>query len=258
MRINVQEIIWQAPPFQVTLNTNEIHVWRVSLNMLPGTIERLSQLLAPDERAKAERFRFARDRNQFISGRGLLRVLLGRYLGCEPQDVRFCYSSYGKPSLDDPLAISGLQFNLSHSHQLALLAFTYTRNIGVDIEYMRPDVEFEQLAEHFFAPDECAVLQSLPLSERQEAFYNCWTRKEAYIKARGEGLSIPLESFTVSLRPDEPAALLRSREHPSDVPRWSLRALTPGEHYAAALAVDDTHWQLRCWHWLEEAERSFS
>ncbi len=252
--MNVQETVWQIPPFQVALNTDEIHVWRVSLNMQPETIERLSRLLASDERVKAERFRFARDRNQFIIGRGLLRVLLGRYLACEPRDVRFCYSSYGKPSLDAPLAASGLQFNLSHSHQLALLAFTYARNIGVDIEYMRSDVEFEQLAERFFAPDECAVLQTLPPAQRQEAFYNCWTRKEAYIKARGEGLSIPLESFTVSLRPGEPAALLRSREHPSDVPRWSLRALAPGEQYAAALAVDDIHWRLRCWHWLEEAE----
>src|SRR5581483_45309 len=127
--MNVQESVWQIPPPQVMLDADEIHVWRVSLNMLPGTIERLSQLLASDERAKAERYRFARDRNQFIIGRGLLRVLLGRYLACEPRDVRFRYSSYGKPSLDAPLAASGLQFNLSHSHQLALLAFTYARNI---------------------------------------------------------------------------------------------------------------------------------
>ncbi len=251
-----QESVWHRPPSQVMLNANEVHVWRVPLDMSPGTIERLSQFLAPDERAKAERFRFARDRNQFIIGRGLLRVLLGRYLVCDPQRVSFCYNTYGKPSLDAALSTSGLQFNLSHSHQLALLAFTYVGNVGVDIEYMRSDVEFEQLAERFFAPGECAVLQALPVAAREEAFYNCWTRKEAYIKARGKGLSIPLESFEVSLRPGEPAALLRSREQPSDVLRWSLHTLIPGEQYAAALAVEDTHWQLRCWHWLEETEHS--
>jgi 4'-phosphopantetheinyl transferase len=252
--MSVQEDIWRIPPPQLALSADEIHVWRVSLDMSPGTIERLSHLLAPDERAKAERYRFARDRNRFIIGRGTLRILLGHYLTCEPQQVSFRYSSYGKPSLDAALAASGLQFNLSHSHQLALMAFTYARNIGIDIEYMRSNVEFEQLAEHFFAPDECAVLLALPLALRQQAFYNCWTRKEAYIKARGEGLSIPLDSFDVSLKPGEPAALLRCRENPSEVQRWFLQALPPGEQYAAALAVEGSHGQLRCWRWTEEIE----
>jgi len=250
--MNEQESIWHIPPPQVILHADEIHIWRVPLDMSLATIERLGQFLAPDERARAERFRFARDRNQFTIGRGLLRVLLGRYLVCEPQRVSFRYSSYGKPSLDAPLSASGLQFNLSHSHQLALLAFTYASNIGVDVEYMRSDVEFEQLAERFFAPGERTVLQSISPTLRPEAFYNCWTRKEAYIKARGEGLSIPLESFDVSLKPGEPAVLLRSRENPSEALRWSLHSLTPGEQYAAALAVEGIAWQLRCWQWLEE------
>jgi 4'-phosphopantetheinyl transferase len=239
------------PPSEMALNSDEVHVWRVSLNASQETIERLRQYLAPDERARAERFRFAKDHNQFIIGRGLLRALIGRYLACEPHEVCFGYSSYGKPSLDGYQAEAGLQFNISHSHQLALLAFMYRKDIGIDIEYMRPDVEFEQLAEHFFSPDERAVLLGVPPPLRQQTFYNCWTRKEAYIKARGEGLSIPLDIFDVSLRPGEPAALLQSRENPAEVTRWSLHALTPGEHYAAALAVEGVHWQLRCWDWQE-------
>jgi 4'-phosphopantetheinyl transferase len=151
---------------------------------------------------------------------------------------------------------AGLQFNLSHSHQMALLAFTRGRNVGVDIEYMRPDVEFEQLARHFFSPTECAVLLDMASVLRKETFYNCWTRKEAYIKARGEGLSIPLDMFDVSLRPGEPAALLQCREDQAEVARWSLHALMPGELYAAALAVEKTREHpghgILCWDWSEE------
>lgn len=248
--------IWNHPPAQIVLNGDEAHVWRVSLDQSQAIIERLSRLLTADELTKAGRFRFAKDRNQFIIGRGLLRVLLGRYLAREPEQLRFRYSSYGKPSLEDG-AQAGLQFNLSHSHQMALLAFTRGRNVGVDIEYMRPDVEFEQLAQHFFSPSECAVLLDVAPALRKETFYNCWTRKEAYIKARGEGLSIPLDVFDVSLRPGEPAALLQCREDPAEVARWSLHALIPGEQYAAALVVEKTRehaeQDIRCWHWSEEA-----
>jgi 4'-phosphopantetheinyl transferase len=247
--MNPQENIWHMPPSEIALTGNEVHVWRLSLNASQEMIEKLRQYLAADERARAERFRFAKDRNQFIIGRGVLRVLLGRYLDCEPQQIHFAYSSYGKPGLDGSQAEAGLQFNLSHSHQLALLAFTYGRQIGIDIEYMRSDVEFEQLAERFFSPDECTVLLGISPALRPETFYNCWTRKEAYIKARGEGLSMPLDQFDVSLRPGEPAALLRSRKDPAEVTRWSLHALTPGEQYAAALAVEGARWQLRCWDW---------
>lgn len=245
----MQKDIWHIPPSKLALNSDEVHVWRISLNAPQETIEWLRQYLAADERARADRFRFAKDRHQYIIGRGVLRVLLGRYLHCDPQRIHFCYSSYGKPALDSVHAETGLQFNLSHSHQLALLAFTYNRQIGVDVEYMRPDVEFEQLAERFFSPTECAVLLGVAPTLRRETFYNCWTRKEAYIKARGEGLSMPLDQFDVSLRPGEPAALLRSRKDPAEATRWSLRALPIDEEYAAALAVEGASWQLRCWNW---------
>jgi 4'-phosphopantetheinyl transferase len=250
----MQENIWRTPPTQIALCDGEVHVWRVLLDQSQETIECLVRLLVADEQARAGRFRFAKDRNQYIIGRGLLRVLLGRYLVHEPQAIKFHYSSYGKPSLDD--AQTGLQFNLSHSHQMALLAFTRDRDLGVDIEYMRPDVEFEQLAQHFFSPSECAVLLGVAPALRKETFYNCWTRKEAYIKAHGKGLSMPLDQFDVTLRPGEPARLLQCRENPAEVARWELQALMPGEHYAAALAVEKTREQpaqrILCWDWSTE------
>jgi 4'-phosphopantetheinyl transferase len=208
-------------------------------------------VLTADEIARAEHFSFEKDRNRFVVARGLLRVLLAAYLRVEPQQLRFCYNAYGKPALDDALQECALQFNLSHSQGLALFAFAYQRVVGIDVEYMRAGIEYEQLAQHFFSPYEHEVLQALPNEMRREAFFNCWTRKEAYIKARGEGLSIPLDAFAVSLRPGESAALLNNREDLREVTRWSLCALAPGTEYAGALAVEGSGWRLSCWHWQE-------
>src|SRR5205823_1032898 len=161
------------------------------------------------------------------------------------------YNAYGKPALSSPESELGLNFNLSHSHHIALYAFTYSRNLGIDVEYMRSNVEYEQLAQHFFSPYENAILHAVPTDLKREAFFNCWTRKEAYIKARGEGLSIPLDVFDVSLRPGEPAALLDSREEAQEVARWSLYELAPGPDYAGAVAVEGHGLHLRCWQWAE-------
>jgi 4'-phosphopantetheinyl transferase len=162
--------------------------------------------------------------------------------------LRFCKNDYGKPALDlDMPQDRILNFNLSHSNEQVLLAFTTVRQIGVDIEYMRPDLDYQSLAEHYFSPLENQLLQGLPTSARLEAFYQCWTRKEAYIKARGKGLSIPLDSFDVSLQSDEPARLLNSREDPQEAARWRLCALHPDPNYAATLAVEGHGWHLRCW-----------
>lgn len=244
---------WHVPPPEVELLPDEVHVWCASLEAAPSTIQGLQRVLSAEEVARAERFRFARDRQHFIVARGLLRTLLGRYLHMAPQDLSFSYNTYGKPALtiqSAPDEASWLQFNLSHSRELALFAFTTTRLIGIDIEYMRADIEYEQLAKHYFSAYEYATLREIPAEQQCEAFYHCWTRKEAYIKARGKGLSLPLDLFDVSLRPEEPAALLNSREDPSEHVRWSLHALAPGANYAAALAVeamDGTDWQLKCW-----------
>ncbi len=273
--------LWNSPPGDLELSENEVHVWRASLNVPLAVIQNLQLSLTTDEATKAKRFHFEKHRNHFIVARGLLRTILSRYLDIDPHQLRFCYNAYGKPSLDlpysekkgpglyheaDGLALGPgrpqgspllyhearvLNFNLSHSHELALYAFTYSRQVGIDIEYMRANVEYEELAQRFFSPDENAILHALPEAFKQEAFFNCWTRKEAYIKARGKGLSIPLESFDVSLRPGEPAALLNSREDPQEATRWELLELAPGHGYAGALAVEGSGWHLHCWQWDE-------
>ena len=253
MNMHDSDMQWHVPQPEVLLLPDEVHVWYASLEAAPPTIQSLQRVLSAEEVARAERFRFARDRQHFIVARGLLRTLLGRYLHIAPQNLSFSYNTYGKPALtiqDSSGEPRQLQFNLSHSRELALFAFTTTRLIGIDIEYMRADIEYEQLAKHYFSAYEYATLREVPAEMQREAFYHCWTRKEAYIKARGKGLSLPLDLFDVSLRPGEPAALLNSREDPSEHLRWSLHALAPGANYAAALAVEAMEcmdWQLKCW-----------
>lgn len=240
---------WDSPPKTLVLPNNEVHVWRASLHVSGPYLRTLEDTLAADEHARAERFYFQMHREHFIAGRGLLRNILSRYLDREPSQLRFCYNSYGKPALTEEAGTEGLCFNLSHSHGIALYAITCGREIGVDIEYFRPDVETEKLAERFFSPREAAVLRALPKHLRKEGFFNCWTRKEAYIKAEGQGMSIPLSTFDVSLTPGEPAALLRTESHPQETSRWSLKALSPATGCAAALAVKGHDWELRCWQW---------
>lgn len=243
---------WNIPPLNLGLVDHEVHVWQISLQQPESTVQRLLPLLASEEAARAKRFVYAKDRHHFIVAHAFLRILLSRYLKTTPDQLHFLSNAYGKPQLDLPSHEHTLHFNLSHSYHLALYAFTYVGQIGIDVEYMRPDIEYEQLAMHYFSPAESVMLRGLPPEAKQQAFYNCWTRKEAYIKARGEGLSLPLDQFDVSFKPGEPAALLSSREGPQEIARWELQVLTPAPGYAGALAVEGHGWHLRCWQSLDE------
>lgn len=216
-----------------------MHVWRVSLKQPPEVLSALSAALAPEELERAARFHFSKDRDSFVVARGVLRDILGRYLGVRPGQVRFTYGEYGKPALAAETS-GGLQlrFNLSHSHELACCAVAYGREVGVDVEYLNDRVEVMSLASHFFARGEVAALGALPPDQQLRGFFNCWTRKEAYIKARGEGLSHPLDAFTVSLEPGSPAELLSTERDPAEATRWSLTDLPFGDAYAAALACE--------------------
>jgi 4'-phosphopantetheinyl transferase len=241
---------WDAPPAALTLSNHDVHVWRTSLELNTDHVRRLRQTLSADEIVRAERFHFERDRRHFIVARGVLRMILSRYLGLGPHQLGFCYSSYGKPALATAPGRDWLRFNVSHSHELALYAITCGREVGIDIEYMRDDVATDAIAERYFSPREVRTFRALPAPQRREAFFACWTRKEAYIKARGEGLSFPLDRFDVSLAPGEPPALLRTLGDPHEACRWSLRALAPGAAYMAALVVEGHNWQLTCWQWV--------
>lgn len=239
---------WRFPPQALKLTSDEVHVWRAALDQAPSQIDSYLRTLAADERARAERFHFPKDREHLIVARGALRAILGFYLNRAPECLSFSYSSHGKPALtlepgDDPI-----RFNISHSQGVALYAITCGREVGIDLECMRSDLEVEQIAERFFSRQEIATLRALPAALRRYAFFLCWTRKEAYIKARGEGLSLPLDQFDVSLIPGEPAALLCTRPDSDEALRWSLQELTPGSPgYAAALAVEGEGWSLALW-----------
>jgi 4'-phosphopantetheinyl transferase len=208
----------------------------------PGGLEPRHAVLTAAELARAGRFHFARDRDRFIAARAILRAILSGYLALAPQAVPIAYGPYGKPYLP----ASGLRFNLTHAGDLALYAFVRGHEVGVDLECARPGLDPADLARRFFSPREAAALLSLPSALRPQAFLACWARKEAYVKARGGGLSIPLDSFSVSLLPGEPAALL---EPAGEAARWSLLALDPAPGYVACVAVEGKGWRVRRWQW---------
>ena len=243
---------WNSPPLDLTLDLGEIHVWRVSLDQTESCLQSLQQTLSTDERTKADRFRFPKDRSQFIVSRGALRAILSRYLNISSHILRFDYNPYGKPSLIVTQGGNTLRFNLSHSRGMALIAITKNRDIGVDIEGINPNFSCLEIAEKFFSPLENSVLRALPEHLQATAFFTCWTRKEAYIKAVGKGLSIPLNQFDVSLAPGEPAALLNVEGNPEEALKWSLIELFPSSDMVAAVAVAGDCWKLHCWEWTGE------
>ena len=212
--------------------TGEVHIWRLGLEQSDETIQRFRQTLANEEVSRADRFHFEKDRRAFVVARGFLREVIGRYAQTKPEMLRFAYGAYGKPGLDG----SRLRFNLSHSHQLGLIAVTQDNELGVDVEYMRAGFATADIARRFFSPREVEAFNALPSEERVAAFFRCWTRKEAFIKAIGKGLSQPLDGFDVTLGPT--AALLRADE--ADTTRWSLLDLAVDEGYSAALAMEGT------------------
>ena len=240
---------WGFPPATIVLGSNEVHVWRAPLDEPPPQMDSFRHSLAADEQARAERFYFQRDRERFITAHRVLRAILSLYLNRAPKCLSFCYSSHGKPALAWESGGDAIRFNMSHSHGVALYAVTRGREVGIDLEFIRRDLEVEQIAERFFSRRETATLRALPTDLRKYAFFLCWTRKEAYIKARGEGLSLPLDQFDVSLIPGEPAALLSTQPDSDEALRWSLQELTLASGYVGALAVEGRGWSLSCWQW---------
>lgn len=240
---------WEPGPRRPRLRRDEVHVWRAALARSPAEVEALKGWLSEDELRRAERFHFQHDRSSFVVARGTVREILSLYVGQPPRLLQFGYNPFGKPELAGATGETRLRFNLSHAAGLALFAVAAGREVGVDIEYVRESVPCEDLAAKFFSRREADALMALPAADRTRAFFECWARKEAYIKARGEGLSLPLDSFDVSLAPGEPAALLATREDEPGAASWSLRELTPHPAYAAAVAAEGRGWRLRCWSW---------
>lgn len=233
---------WTSSSIHPTLSGDEVHVWRVSLDQPAANY---ALLLSSDEQMKAERFRFEQDRRRFTVGRGTLRKVLGCYLNASPESLVFEYGANGKPSLSTQMLQTELCFNLSHSEEMMLLAVTQKRAVGIDLEYIRPNPDPVKLAEQFFSSMERAELDALPSNRKFASFFSGWTRKEAYLKARGDGMTYPWDQFSVSMDCDQPAKLLEVKGDPQELSRWSFHTLTPASGYIGALVVEGHNWDLK-------------
>ncbi len=246
-------------PSSFQLASDEVHTWCVSLDVPPETSARLYAALTPDERTRSARFQFERDQQRFIVARGVLRDLLGRYLQTQPGQISFVYNAFGKPDLSPEFG-NRLKFNLSHSAGLALIAIATASNVGVDLEYIRAQSDYA-IARRFFSTAEVDYLSALPSHIYAEAFFSCWTKKEAYLKACGEGLAVPLNNFSVPLTTDPahaPVDLYVASKDIVPAKRWSLYALRPAPGYTGALVIEGTGWRLRQWQWKMPAATIFS
>ena len=233
-------LTWREPPEALSLPTGEVHVWRLALDQPASVLTEFRHTLDANELERAGRFHFEKHRRHFIAGRGGLRYVLSRYLDVKPKQLRFTYGTFGKPALEG----KELRFNMSHSHGLALFAVSADRELGVDVEHIRADFASEDIARRFFSHLEVAAFNALPKEDQVAGFFRCWSRKEAYIKAIGRGLSEPLDAFDVTLARGE-AALLRASGQ--DVSRWTMFDLDAGDDYAAALLVEAPVSNIRLW-----------
>ncbi len=228
---------WSPPPRPLSAEPGWVHVFRLQLDLPETRLAGLVTSLSEDERTRAARYLREVDRQRFIAARGQMRAILAAYLGTDPAKVRFLYNPQGKPSL----AEGEPRFNLSHSQGLGLLAVAFGQEIGVDIERLDRTVDYAGIARRFFAPAEVNEFFALPSRDRPRAFCTGWTRKEAYIKARGKGMAFALDGFQVSLDPN-PAARLAAPE-----PGWPLYSINPGEGYVAAMVVEGEIEGMRFW-----------
>lgn len=240
--------LWMNSPREIFMSPEAVHVWSARLDLPAAIRGGLAAALSADEQSRAARFRFDKHRDRFIAARGILRQILSLYLCIPAAQVRFSLTQYGKPELSEQTGEGALQFNVSHSHDIALYAVTRSRRIGVDIEHVRA-IDAESIARWFFSDGEYRSLRAVPEAQKIDTFLTCWTRKEAYIKARGEGLSMPLDSFEVSVLPNAPPKLLWNRTDPEEVERWTVTDVCPDPDYLGALVVEGHGWQLSTWTW---------
>jgi len=235
--------LWPLPPDAVELNDDEVHVWLVNAGAKDIPQDVLTTSLSEDEKERAARFKFAKDRRLYVAAHSALRSLLADYLRVAADTIHFVSGPHGKPALAPPLAAGGLEFNLSHSHEVALVAVAQQRAVGVDVEFIKREFSFDELARRFFTTKEVAALCELPQTLQREAFFKCWTSKEAFLKAKGTGLSGKLDEVAITLVADQQVRIN------ANVPEWSLTALTPPVEYQGALVVQGGPRQIRCYQW---------
>jgi len=237
------------PPEDWALTGGEVHVFAARLDPPPPQVRQCSALLSEDERARAGRFHFEDDRRRFLVGRGLLRRLLGWATRAEPRRLVFSYSVTGKPRLVAEDADRFVHFNLAHANELVVYALSRVDEVGIDVEFIRALPDADAVAGQFFSPQEYARWCALPAALSTEAFFNCWTRKEAFLKASGAGISEALSQVEVSFVPGEPPRYLRLAGDASAAARWRLEPLAPAPGYVGALATKQTGTRVACWKW---------
>jgi 4'-phosphopantetheinyl transferase len=226
------------------LGEREVHLWCVRLDAGPEALPRLWAILSDAERERAQRYHFDRDRCRFVAGRARLRILLGHYLNTSAEAILFEYGPHGKPCLNAGCG-KGLHLNWSHSESLALFAICANEELGVDIELVRPIADSENIVRRFFCPEEVEDWLSLPPELRARGFFDCWTRKETFMKATGEGLHLPLDSFQVKFRRgEEPSIQLGAGVQGEE---WQMFDVSPEDEYSAALAIRGSGWELCSW-----------
>jgi 4'-phosphopantetheinyl transferase len=228
-----------------------VHVWAASLDSRPEVLTAFEASLAPEEQQRAARFHFPTHRNRFIAGRGLLRRLLATYLGMKPHALEFAFAPNGKPTLTGLTVHQALHFNLAHSEDLLLIAVTRSGSVGVDVERVRMLPDFEELVASFFSPNESAKFRNLTAEQKPTAFFDLWTRKEAWLKASGDGITHLLNQVEVSFLQTEPARLVRLPAQYARGSSWSLHELAPSPGFAAALAIATDAPALHCWRYAE-------
>jgi len=250
----MDSIAWADPPARVVLRIGEIHLWRAALTQAEEVEQSLARTLSDDERRRAEGFRCERDRRAFGVGRGVLRTLVGRYLGIAPARVVFEYGRRGKPRLADTLSKAGLRFNAAHSNGLYLCAFALRQEIGIDLEYVIPVPEMLQVAELAFSSAEHAALCALPAEERPQAFFECWSRKEACLKAGGCGMAGgSRDRFAAPPVVGEPQGHGGLQTQSRAEERWSIRLVRPAPRYIAAVAAEGSLGPVQAWAWRSVA-----
>ena len=227
-------------------HSNEVHVWRVFIGEAMTGIKGLREILSAGEMARARSFHFEKDRNRFVVARGMLRRILGCYLGKKPQDLRFDYTRYGKPFLATAPGTTALYFNLSHSAEIVLYAFSRSGDTGIDTECIRGDIAYKEIAQRFFTPGEINVLEQTTETQQPRLFYQYWTRKEAFLKAVGKGVSFPMEQCDVSMADGRVLSPVRLLSDANVISCWHVQDIFPADGYAAAIALDGADWSISC------------
>ncbi len=257
---------------------NEIHVWATTLAASPAVLAQFAATLSPDETERANRFKFEKHRNRFIAGRGALRAILAPYFNVDASGLSFNYLENGKPALTEKFASAGIHFNLAHTGELALVAVTRVGPVGVDVESVRLIKNVDELVARFFSPRESESFQTVSAAQKPAAFFNLWTRKEAMLKATGEGITRSLSLVEVSFLPGEAARVVAISGDAQAGERWCLREVWPAKGFAGAVAVEGGTFNLqhptsniqlgdgggnqeivvKCWKWDGNAEHRTS